>query len=94
MVKDVKPSLRNELEISDLNLMYLYSNKLNVKILQRGTVWLDMGIADNFHATWSYVKTVQERQGLLVSSIAEIAGLILQNWKNWQSSIKLNMANS
>ena len=51
MVKDVKPSLRNELEISDLNLMYLCSNKLNVKILQRGTVWLDMGIADNFHAT-------------------------------------------
>lgn len=73
MVKDVKPSLRNELEITDLNLMYLNSNKLHVNILQRGTVWLDMGTADNLYAASSYVKTVQERQGLLVSSIEEIA---------------------
>jgi len=94
MLKDAKPSLKNELEISDLNLMYLDLNKLNVKILQRGTVWLDMGRADNLYAASSYVKTVQKRQGRLVSSIEEIAGLILQNWKNWQSSIKMNMANS
>jgi len=73
MVKEIKPSLRNELEITDLNLMYLNSNQLHVKILQRGTVWLDMGTADNLFAASSYVKTVQERQGLLVSSIEEIA---------------------
>jgi glucose-1-phosphate thymidylyltransferase len=73
MAKEIKPSLRNELEITDLNLMYLKLNKLNVKILQRGTVWLDMGTADNLFAASSYVKTVQDRQGLLISSIEEIA---------------------
>jgi glucose-1-phosphate thymidylyltransferase len=71
--KQIKPSKRNELEITDLNLNYLHIKKLAVNVLQRGTVWMDMGTADNLFAASSFVKTIQERQGLLVSSIEEIA---------------------
>jgi glucose-1-phosphate thymidylyltransferase len=73
VAKQIKPSSRNELEITDLNLSYLNEKKLAVNILLRGTVWMDMGTADNLFAATSYVKSVQERQGLLVSSIEEIA---------------------
>lgn len=73
LAKQIKPSKRNELEITDLNLNYLQSKKLAVNVLQRGTVWMDMGTADNLFAASSFVKTIQERQGLLVSSIEEIA---------------------
>ena len=72
-MKDLKLRLRNELEITDLILNTTISNQLYVKILQRGTVWLNVGTADTLHTASSYVKTVQERQGILVSSIVEIA---------------------
>jgi glucose-1-phosphate thymidylyltransferase len=83
IAKQIKPSMRNELEITDLNLNYLQSKKLAVNVLQRGTVWMDMGTADNLFAASSFVKTIQERQGLLVSSIEEIAYR-----KGWISTFK------
>jgi len=83
IARQIKPSSRNELEITDLNLSYLKAKKLKVNVLQRGTVWMDMGTADNLFAAASYVKSIQERQGLLVSSIEEIAYR-----KGWISSSK------
>lgn len=85
LAKQIKPSKRNELEITDLNLNYLQSKKLAVNVLQRGTVWLDMGTADNLFVASSFVKTIQERQGLLVSSIEEIAYR-----KGWISTSKFS----
>ena len=69
----VKPSARGELEITDLNKMYLEENKLKVQILGRGFAWLDTGTMDSLMDASSFVQTVQNRQGVVISAPEEIA---------------------
>lgn len=71
--KAVKPSPRGELEITDLNMMYLEEGSLEVSRLGRGYAWLDTGTHESMLQASDYIQTVQERQGLLVASPEEIA---------------------
>lgn len=71
--KNLKPSARGELEITDLNKLYLEEDRLNVKLLGRGFAWLDTGTHDSLLDASNYVATVEKRQGLKVSCIEEIA---------------------
>ena len=71
--KALKPSARGELEITDLNNVYLSQNKLNVKLLDRGFAWLDTGNHDMLLAAADFVSAIQKRQGLYISCIEEIA---------------------
>lgn len=73
MAKRVKPSVRGELEITDLNRMYLDEEKLKVQILGRGFAWLDTGTMDSLMEAASFVQTVQNRQGVVISAPEEIA---------------------
>ncbi len=69
----LEPSDRGELEITDVNLAYLERGKLRVELLGRGTAWLDTGTHESLIQASEYIHTVQERQGLMVSCIEEIA---------------------
>jgi glucose-1-phosphate thymidylyltransferase len=71
--KKLKPSGRGELEISDLNRLYLVENRLKTKIMGRGIAWLDTGTHETLLQASVYVQTIEERQGLKVSCIEEIA---------------------
>jgi len=71
--KNLKPSARGELEITDLNRIYLEENKLNVKLLGRGFAWLDTGTHDSLLQASNFIATIEQRQGLKVSCIEEIA---------------------
>ncbi len=71
--KQLKPSHRGELEITDLNQMYLEKDQLRVRLLDRGFAWLDTGTHDSLHKASSYVQTIQERQGVQIACIEEIA---------------------
>ena len=74
--KQIKPSARGELEISDLNQMYLEDGSLSVQILGRGFAWLDTGTHESLHEAASFVQTVQNIQDLQVACLEEIA------WRN------------
>ncbi len=73
MASHLKPSARNELEITDLNLEYLRSGKLHVEKLGRGIAWLDTGTHESLLQASVFIQTLQERQGLMVSCVEEIA---------------------
>lgn len=73
MAKIVKPSERGELEITTLNDMYLHNNNLKAQILGRGFAWLDTGTMDSLMEAASFVQTVQNRQGVIISAPEEIA---------------------
>lgn len=71
--KNLKPSKRGELEITDLNRVYLEEKRLNVKLLGRGFAWLDTGTHDSLLQASNFIATIEQRQGLKVSCIEEIA---------------------
>ena len=71
--KSLKPSARGELEITDLNRMYLQEGRLQVRLLGRGFAWLDTGTHDSLLQASNYIATIEARQGLKVSCIEEIA---------------------
>ena len=73
IARDLRPSERGELEITDVNKEYLNRGKLNIELLYRGFAWLDTGTHDALHEASSFVQTVQARQGLLVASPEEVA---------------------
>jgi len=69
----LKPSPRGELEITDLNQLYLQRQQLRVKCLGQGYAWLDMGTHDSLQAASSFIQTIESRQGLKIACIEEIA---------------------
>ena len=71
--RQIKPSPRGELEITDLNRVYLDQGKLKVEVLPRGTAWLDTGTFDSLADATNFIRTVQSRQGLSVGCPEEIA---------------------
>ena len=71
--KGLKPSKRGELEITDLNRLYLEEKRLNVQLLSRGFAWLDTGTHDSLLQASNFISTIEQRQGLKVSCIEEIA---------------------
>ncbi|GAB1415916.1 glucose-1-phosphate thymidylyltransferase RfbA [Paludibacter sp.] len=71
--KSLKPSKRGELEITDLNKIYLEENRLSMKIFGRGMAWLDTGTHDSLLEASNFIATIENRQGLKVACIEEIA---------------------
>ena len=69
--KNLKQSARGELEITDLNRLYMERQKLSVIPFPRGTVWLDAGMPDSLYQSGAYIQTIQERQGIKVGCIEE-----------------------
>lgn len=76
--KTIKPSARGELEITDLNKIYFNNNKLKLELLGRGYAWMDAGTMDSLYDASSFVKILEDRQGVQVAALEEIA--FYNNW--------------
>jgi glucose-1-phosphate thymidylyltransferase len=73
LCRTLRPSARGELEITDLNLLYLKDNQLHVKLLSRGVAWLDTGTTTTLLEASNYIATIEHRQGLKIACLEEVA---------------------
>lgn len=87
IAKNIKPSARGELEITDVSNFYLKKNQLHVELMGRGMAWLDTGMHDNLLEAANFIATIQKRQGLYVSCIEEIA--FRNKWISAENVLKL-----
>ena len=87
IAKELKPSPRGELEITDLNRIYLETGNLSVEVMGRGTAWLDTGSHETLASATDFVKVIERRQGLKIACLEEIA-----IYKKWISTEELEKA--
>ena len=87
IAKNVKPSARGELEITDVSNAYLKQNQLTLELMGRGMTWLDTGTYDSLLEAGNFVATIQKRQGLYIACIEEIA--FRNNWIDSEKILKL-----
>ncbi len=71
--KSLKPSKRGELEITDINRIYLENGELDIKLMGRGFAWLDTGTMDSLHDAANFIRTIEQLQGIKISALEEIA---------------------
>lgn len=90
MALDLKPSPRGELEITDLNRLYLEQNQLSVQIMGRGYAWLDTGTHDSLIQAANFVQTVEQRQGFMIACPEEVA--FRQGWISTEDLRKMGSA--